>query len=357
MRIAILRRDTALDRPDGINTAVMALSAGLVEQGHDVHYISSHVRSSIEVAKRQYDIPRLPALHVLDQGSDLSRLQATRLWISHGRLLLRKLKPDIAISNGLLPLPLGVPECNITHDLEVVGRGALMAREVFRFAKLRQVALPAATCSEIASRLEQRIRRHVTVLPNAVLPMPESVDIPFRPKLVVHIGTTMYKNPRTSVLAFAESAPPSATMFIVGPETELIQSILQQVPAECRERIRVTGFIDRADLLGLLTSARIVCVPSRYEVPVASPTVLEAAAAGAAVVASCISEDVFVAGRTGIGLSDPEDVTECATAFESLFDDDALATELALEGRHAVEKFDYRSVAMQVESVLQSLVA
>jgi len=65
---------------------------------------------------------------------------------------------------------------------------------------------------------------------------------------------------------------------------------------------------------------RVLCVPSRYVVPVASPTVLESFAAGTPVVGSTgISRDLLSPGVNGYRC-DPGNEVEIAASIEALLD-------------------------------------
>ena len=354
MRIALIRRDTALDRPDGINVAALSLASGLIGLGHDVHYVSSHSVGLATDVHDHYEIEHWPEIHTLTSGVALRRREATLLWRFVGVRLLQAIQPDVVVSNGILPFNLGFPECNITHDLETTGRGPTIVRSTLRRWKLRRVQTVAATCSEIAEELTAYTNQRVSVIENPIV-------IGNRPgasqegrRDVVHVGTTTYKNPRTTVLSFAQSAPPDAHLHLVGPPTPETDGLLAQLDAGVRDRVTVHGFVDRDVLLDLLGSARIVCVPSKYDVRVASPTVLEAAAAGATVIASSVSRDLLLDGASGLELNDAESISECSTLMSRVYGDESLAQRLGADAREQVRRYDADAVARRAVDVLQS---
>jgi glycosyltransferase involved in cell wall biosynthesis len=119
------------------------------------------------------------------------------------------------------------------------------------------------------------------------------------------------------------------TLAVVGPKG-WGESLGPRVAA-LDGRVRLVGFVPRADLAPLYRGAAAVCYPSLWEgygLPVA-----EALAAGAPVVTSAgTATEELVAGGAGLAV-DPRDADAIAGALRSVLDDDDLAQRLRRAGR------------------------
>lgn len=84
-------------------------------------------------------------------------------------------------------------------------------------------------------------------------------------------------------------------------------------------------------------------VPSKYEIPVLSPTVLEAFASGAVVITtSSISRDLIQPGENCLTAETP---LEAATAVDRLMIDEEGASAIAQKALQKVKDFDAANVA------------
>jgi glycosyltransferase involved in cell wall biosynthesis len=300
MRVVITRRDIALDRPDGINTSIFAFASRMVELGHEVWVVGPSVRSLVGL-KKQYRYETWPEVIPLSRDLTMTRGQATRLWLTRGAAILRALRGDLAIVHGMLPVgSASLHEVLVVHDWETIGRGPSIARNVSRRVAYRRTDDVAVTCRELIPCVKA-FGFDPLLLPNAIS-VPDEPRLPFdkRLPLVVHIGTHNYKNPLATLDAW--SLAPDSDLVFIGPETPELSSAIESLPATARDRVRVSGFVPAKELDNYLRTARVVSVPSVYDVPVHSPTVLDAFANGTPVIASSISADLFKPQTNGLSI-------------------------------------------------------
>jgi glycosyltransferase involved in cell wall biosynthesis len=103
--------------------------------------------------------------------------------------------------------------------------------------------------------------------------------------------------------------------------------------------------IPHGQLKDLLSSVRVVSVPSRYDCPVASPTVLEAFASGTPVVASTsISRDLLLDGINGYAVPDAL-IEQGSRRIQSLLHDDNEWERMSAAARLTAESFSAEAVA------------
>lgn len=117
--------------------------------------------------------------------------------------------------------------------------------------------------------------------------------------------------------------------------------------------MRLTGYVDDAELHALYGGARFLAMPSLYEgfgLPI-----IEANAAGIPVLTSNTSSMPEVAGDAAI-LVDPLDVTSIAAGLERLACDDGEHARLAARARANAARFDWARSAAVMESVLDEAI-
>lgn len=118
------------------------------------------------------------------------------------------------------------------------------------------------------------------------------------------------------------------------------------------ERSTVRPFVPRAQVVGLLQSADVVVIPSRWPDP-CPLTVAEGMAAGAAVVASDIGGIPETLRGVGI-LVRPNDPASLADALRALADDEALLVRTATSCRDYAEKHDWAWASAELTAQLRS---
>lgn len=129
-----------------------------------------------------------------------------------------------------------------------------------------------------------------------------------------------------------------------------IYAAAQASPA--RERIHFTGFVEDADVPGLVAAADVLALVSLWEgfgLPV-----IEAMACGTAVLTSNTSSLPEVAGDAA-ALADPCDVNDIARQLERLLLDDAYRSTLAARGPAQAAKFTWGETAARVMRAVESV--
>ncbi|MEM2045933.1 MAG: glycosyltransferase family 4 protein [Candidatus Bathyarchaeia archaeon] len=120
MRILITRREH-LDVPDGINIFIFNLADSFTRLGHEVILLSTY-ESDQEKIKKYYGgfmFKKIYGLIRHTPNSSYSLAKVFIAWMTKGRELIRNLKPDFCIFNGVVPfMPRGIPVVFVSHDLE-----------------------------------------------------------------------------------------------------------------------------------------------------------------------------------------------------------------------------------------------
>jgi alpha-1,3-rhamnosyl/mannosyltransferase len=112
--------------------------------------------------------------------------------------------------------------------------------------------------------------------------------------------------------------------------------------------IRLTGYVERSDLVALMSGATALVYPSLYEGFGLPP--LEAMACGAPVIASNVSSLPEVVGEAGV-LVNPHDAEELAHEMQRLLDSRAWHSELAARSLERAARFTWdRCVAETVQA-------
>jgi len=294
MRIVITRR-ARLDVPDGVNIFIFALSAELARLGHEVTVLATEIGdlSRIEETLAPSNMPNLASISSSREARSYDGLSIG--WLTRGRQIIGRLRPDIVINNGALPFGSSAPATlAVSHDL-----GWETGRR--RFASLRAAYKrfsygKATRIVAVAQELRTALSLELGLEPSAIAVIPPCVDLagyrsePLerREQLIVHPGTAAYKNPTSTIRAFARIRNETARLVVVGDMTESIRSELLQVRSHVRSRIELPGELPAATLRELLSKARLATYPTLYAVPTASATVIEAIASGTPILASTL---------------------------------------------------------------------
>ncbi|HKX19324.1 MAG TPA: glycosyltransferase family 4 protein [bacterium] len=217
-----------------------------------------------------------------------------------------------------------------------------------------------AVSSEIAERLHQDFRvprDKIHIVPNGISPSHFDVPPDAALRAILNGGTHRAVVLTTARLARekghrylleAAARVPDAMFVLVGdgPERTALESQARQLGLS--ERVTFLGF--RRDVPSLLACSDLVVLPSLFEG--LSVSLLEAMAAGRAVIASAIAgvTEVVVHGETGLVVP-PKDSSALAAAIRTLLADPTLATRLGAAGKTRAAKL-FSATAMS-ESVMQ----
>ncbi|MEM2293077.1 MAG: glycosyltransferase family 4 protein [Candidatus Bathyarchaeia archaeon] len=351
MRILITRREH-LDVPDGINIFIFSLADSFTRLGHEVILLSTY-ESDQEKIKKYYGGFMFKKIYGLIRHTPNSSLYSLAkvfiAWMTKGRELIRNLKPDFCIFNGVVPfMPRGIPVVFVSHDLEPRFISHRLRNFVKRISYNSAVCV-VATTSELKEELvsSQLVSyEKITIIPTCIkLSLYQCQPVRYRRRAILHIGTAFYKNPEASIRSFEKLGSQDVELLITGePSAELQAYIARIQEPTLREKIRLLGRVSDMDLKRLLGEVRVVSVPSIYKTPVASPTVLESFAAGTPVVTTnSITRDIAVNGFNCLVCK--IDTEEFAEALKRLLYDDILWERLSENARLSVKEFDADKVA------------
>jgi glycosyltransferase involved in cell wall biosynthesis len=146
---------------------------------------------------------------------------------------------------------------------------------------------------------------------------------------------------RDALLSLRREGGPPARLVVVGDGRQEGPGAFERIRAAFAvaglDRVEFTGPVSEARVRDILAESAIFCLPSHWE---ACPlTVLEAMAAGTAVVATRVGDIPVMLdeGRAGI-LVQPNDAGALASAVRSLLEDPTLRRRLAEAGKRRVEE-------------------
>jgi glycosyltransferase involved in cell wall biosynthesis len=331
----------------GAERVVAALAAGARRRGHDVALAAVPGRLSRELDLPFFELPLLErrAVRVAPAAWRLGRVLAT--WSPD---LVHAHNPGMAVVTGLAtrrgrrPAALasvhGMPEKDYPRAARI----------------LRWSGLPVVACGPgVAAALAEHGYAVRTTIPNAVGPPPPAASraelgrewrIGGEQRLVLTVGRLAEaKNHAAAVRALA--CVPEAVLVLVGEGPLRPRLEAEAAAAGVGDRVVFAGF--RSDARALMGAADAVLLPSRSEgLPLVA---LEAAAAGAPVVASAVRgvRELLTDGRDAL-LVPPDDPPALGDALARVLREDGLAERLSEGGRRlARENSEERMVAGYLE--------
>lgn len=180
------------------------------------------------------------------------------------------------------------------------------------------------------------------------------LDTPY----VLAVGTVQpRKNYELLVRSFrpiAASNPHS--LVIVGGKGWLDEGLPMEIErCGLQDRVKLTGFIDDADLPAIYSAADLLAFPSLYEgfgLPL-----LEAMACGTPVVSSNTSSLPEVAANGAAVLLPPDDEEAWSQAILDILADEKVRTRLIAAGHRQSERFNWRESARQLISLYKNLLS
>lgn len=378
MRIAI---NAALAGPNatGIGTYASALVRALprVDGGQHDYTVFVGARLAPESPESADSLDARLHQHVVSPGGAAQRL----LWENWGcGRAARAARADVLHStSSYLPWPPACPAVLTVHDLAIYRYPAAfkpanrtLGRWLFERALRRATALIApsqATRDDLVELLG--------VTPERISVIPEAADTLFAPvndpdelarvrqryqlerPYVLSVGTAEpRKNLVRLLAAFAaceRSLPVAHELVLVGRQGWLTGPLEQVArPLLASGRLRVLGYVPRADLPALYSGAATFAYPSVYEgfgLPV-----LEALACGAPVLTSNRSSLPEVAGDAAL-LVDPDSTAAVAAGLRHLLVEDALAADLRRRGPLRAGRFTWDAAARATLAVYAQAVA
>jgi glycosyltransferase involved in cell wall biosynthesis len=265
---------------------------------------------------------------------------------------------------------LGAALCRVPARVATVQLFGSLPRALTLGLQRRVVVRTVSRYVAVSAGVAERVRHvlgapadRVCVVPNAVAPADTAVDgaaprralgvAADRPLVLTLARLTPQKGLPT--LLDAAARVPGAVFAIVGegPERDALEARIRQLGLG--DRVWLLGF--RSDTAALLAACDLFVLPSRYEgLPL---SILEAMAAGRAVVASAIpgNDEAVVHGETGV-LVPVDDPAALAAAIRELLADPGRAARLgAAGGRRVRDRFSAAAMARAVETLYDDALA
>jgi glycosyltransferase involved in cell wall biosynthesis len=254
------------------------------------------------------------------------------------------------IHSEAIPFPFRGTIVHVVHDLEPrAGRLAPIWRTIRRFSTRRSDCV-VATTRELRDELVGDLgmpAHQIAIIPKCLdVHAYHGVDLASRERAILHSGTLPYKNPGATIRAFGALDDPSVRLYVAGDVTRPMQEAVAALPETVRKCVVLLGAADGHTVRNLYERVRVAAFPTRYAVPVASATVMEAVAAKTPVVGtSHLSQDVLSDGVNGL-VADT-DPNAMANALRAVLNDDALWSRLSLGAGRVGERFEATRVARQ----------
>jgi glycosyltransferase involved in cell wall biosynthesis len=346
MRVVLTRRE-ALDSPDGVSIFIVSLAQALSELNHEVTIVVGSLQSRAEY--RRLLAPRLELPIFALSRTPLTGLASARAWL-WAKSAIDRFGPDLVIHSEAVPLPLRGTIVHVVHDLEPRnGRLAPVWRSIRRFSA-RRADYVVATTTELRDELVRDLgmpSHQIAVIPKCIDRQAyQSLDLAARERAILHAGTLPYKNPAATIRAFGALDDPSVRLYVTGDVTGPTQEALDALPDRLRNGVTLIGPAGGEIVRRLHGRVRIAAFPTRYAIPVASATVMEAVAAGTPIVGSSrLSRDVLADGVNGLVVD--TDPSAMAAALRAVLNDDTLWSRLSAGAGRIVERFDAFRVASQ----------
>ncbi len=166
-------------------------------------------------------------------------------------------------------------------------------------------------------------------------------------RFILHVGTI---EPRKNLpLLFEAIAQSNKPLVVAGQLGWLTDPILAKVKAwGVEDRVTFTGYVADDDLPALISAARLLAMPSKYEgfgLPV-----LEAMACGTPVIASNTSSLPEVGGSAAL-YARPDDAASWAQLIDRVWADDELRSTLRERGRAQAARFSWQTMAEETRQV------
>ena len=170
-------------------------------------------------------------------------------------------------------------------------------------------------------------------------------EIKLRENAILHIGTNPYKNPSITIKAFSFLSVPNVKLYITG-NIELVRELVKRLKKEIRERIFFPGYLNAQEFNKLLATVKIVSVPSVYNVPVASPSVIEALSSGTPVVCSESISSSIVQNRHNGFICNNNDINSYTERYKEILTNDDLWNYLNKNAISSSKAFSAEIVAV-----------
>ncbi|MER9977129.1 glycosyltransferase family 4 protein [Mesorhizobium sp. M0085] len=325
---------------------IVALAQALLELGHQVQIVVG----TFESAKFQRLLsPRLKLPIIGLSRTRLTGPASVAAWL-RAIGIINRFRPDLVIHSETVPPPLRGTIVQVVHDLER-RKGPLAAVwRAIRRASMRRCHYVVASTTE----LQEELVRDLGLPSDQILKIPKCIDrqsyasrgLAERERAILHAGTSPYKVPEATIRAFGALNDPSVRLYLTGDITRPVTKAVDALPEAIRGHVVLLGMAEGARVRELHSRVRVAAFPTRYTVPVASATVMEAIATGTPIVGSSrLSRDLLADGVNG-AVVEPQ-AEAMAAALKAVLDDDDLWSRLSAGAGQWVGRFDAQGVAKQ----------
>jgi phosphatidylinositol alpha-mannosyltransferase len=355
------------DVPGGVQTHIRDLTHALQSRGHEVSVLAPGDEETAD----DFVVSAGRAIPVRYNGS-VARLafgpfsgQRVRKWIDEGNFDVVHVHEPAAPSISLVTC--------------LVSEGALVGTFHTSNARSRMMAVSAGFLKVALEKLSARITvsapAHVTLGDHSELfgastvTIPNGVDVseyadaepmaiePADAQVVVFLGRIDEPRKGFQVLAPALATIagqcPKARFFIAGPGDA--DQATKLIPKSVRSRVHFLGRISEAEKASLMARADVFVAPNTGGESFGI-ILLEAMAAGAAVVASDLEAFSLVLGADPVGkMFANEDSAALAHAVIEVLRDDVLRQDFVTRGKDQAYKYDWNVLVDEVIGVYESV--
>jgi len=341
VRIALDATYTVDPHPSGIAVYSNELLSGLAETYPDDEFLHcyrvkqfiSSEREAIPNVKRRLLLPPFPSF-VADVFHSLNQ-----------RVDRRPAKKVVSTFHDLFVM---------TEDYSSPEFRARFTNQALRAGKNSDLIICVSefTASQVVDLLQVE-RSRIRVVPHGVHE-PAVEKTAKRENIILFVGALQIrKNLERLVEAFEQLSPNWSLVLAGAPVGYRANEILERIErSPARERIRITGYLPKAEIESLYSRASIFAFPSLDEgfgMPV-----LEAMAHGTPVITSNRPALSEVAGNAAL-LLNPQDREELATGLARLVEDTELRSKLSELGRIRARLFSWENAVRATYSVYREL--
>ncbi|MFN8524715.1 MAG: glycosyltransferase family 4 protein [Chloroflexota bacterium] len=350
--------------PGGVTEHVRNLAARLRERGNEVHVIAP-LSSASRLDVESPWVHRVGGVVPVPANGSVARITLPMAgYLRVKRLLAAHAFDVIHLHEPLMPaLPLTVlrhsraVNVGTFHAYNASGLGYFYARPMLRpFA--RKLHGRIAVSGVARSFVGRWFPGDYQVIPNGIdferfaaprCPLPDLADGKLN---VLFVGRPEKRKGLAVLLDAWERVRrgfPNARLVVVGGSGRPVDQYRRHVEARGWPEVVFTGYVSARDLPRYYQTADVFCAPSTGQESFGI-VLLEAMASGRPVVASRIPgySEVVHHGREGL-LVPPRDPESLAGAIESLLADRDLRIELGRGGQTTARRYDWESVASEVE--------
>jgi phosphatidyl-myo-inositol alpha-mannosyltransferase len=355
------------DVPGGVQSHIRDLAEALIDEGHEVSVISpadddTPLPPYVTGAGRAVPVPYNGSVARLSFG--FLSVSRVRRWIRDGGFdVLHVHEPEIPSLSLLACWVATGPIVATFHTAIPRSRVLLVTYPVVRTG-LEKINGRIAVSEAARNTLVEHIGGDAVVIPNGVATRKfrKAEALPGWPGpggAIGFLGRLDESRKGLTVLlkAFETLGPqhPGIRLLIAGRSADP-DEILQRVPRELQERVKLLGQINDDEKVRMLHSVDVFCSPNTGGESFGIVTA-EAMAAGVPVVASDIEafRQVLRGGDAG-ELFANGDAADLARAAGRLLDDPARRAELSAAALAAVADYDWSVVARDVYSVYETVV-